>query len=507
MVGGGATGSAIARDLAMRGAEVLLAEAGDLASGASGGNHGMLHSGGRYAVMDQEAAAECASESRVLKHVARFCIEDTGGMFVSLEEDDSGYVDRFLRGCGKAGVGAKEISVSEALRAEPNLTTEIKAAVTVPDASIDPFFLVWGTVESAREAGAMVLNHMPLSSLKVDHGHVTHAVLGRGNKRRAVRPEVVVNAGGACCGRIARLAGLVIEMQLDKGSMVVFNGRVVNGLVNRLRPPADGDILVPHRSSTILGTTSGPGRLEDVRATVQEVEALWSTGCRSFPGLASARAIRAYAGIRPLLGGKGSGRQTSRGFNVIDHTAEGVDNLVSVAGGKLTTCRLMAEKASDVVMSKLGRGGHCRTMREEILPPGDGIESDFQGSVMRGKYGSRTVKIMGECSASPLGREEACACESVSRGELEHFASSADVMTISDLMRRTRAGMGYCQAGLCAFRMASALTIDDPQAEVRRYLAERWKGIQPVLQGDQLRQEVFKAHLMKVYGIDHTQEV
>ena len=56
VLGGGVTGVGIARDLAMRGTEVLLAEAGDFCAGASGGNHGMLHSGARYAVQDPESA-------------------------------------------------------------------------------------------------------------------------------------------------------------------------------------------------------------------------------------------------------------------------------------------------------------------------------------------------------------------------------------------------------------------------------------------------------------------
>jgi len=91
-------------------------------------------------------------------------------------------------------------------------------------------------------------------------------------------------------------------------------------------------------------------------------------------------------------------------------------------------------------------------------------------------------------------------------GELEHFAASPDVISLSDLMRRTRAGMGYCQAGLCVFRMASALDVGEPRKEIDRFLAERWKGIAPVLRGEQVRQEAFKAHLFRSHGIDHTWE-
>lgn len=504
VVGGGATGTGIARDLAMRGAEVLLAEAGDLCAGASGGNHGMLHSGGRYAVKDPLAASECAAEGATLKRIARFCIEDCGGLFVSLPGDDPGYVDVFLSSCQRAGVWAEEVATDEARRMEPNLSGDVQAAVQVADASVDPFFLVWGNVESARRAGAEVHNYLPLRSLRVEGGRIVSAVLGEGKEEVTVRPEMVVNATGAWCGRTAAMAGAKVSMQLDRGSMVVFNGRAVNGLVNRLRPPSDGDILVPHRSSTILGTTSGPGDLDDVRASRAEVERLMREAAVVIPGMTSARAVRAYAGIRPLPSGGEQGREASRGFRTIDHQDEGVDNLISVVGGKLTTYRLMAEKATDAVMAKLGRKGSCRTRVEELMPPGGRDRSSFHRSLLASKYGGLGDEVADLCRSSPLGTDEVCSCEGVARGELEYFASSPDVRSPADLMRRTRAGMGFCQGGLCAFRLASCLDTGDPLAEAEMFLEERWKGIAPVVQGEQLRQEAFKAHLLRCYGIDHT---
>ncbi|MDW5563375.1 MAG: anaerobic glycerol-3-phosphate dehydrogenase subunit A [Methanomassiliicoccus sp.] len=503
IIGGGVTGTGIARDMAMRGVEVLLVEAGDLCAGASGGNHGMLHSGGRYAVRDSQAAAECAAEGAVLKRIARYCIEDCGGLFVSLPPDDPEYIGAFLTACRGAGVWTEEITAEEAFRDEPNLSREVRWAVRVADASIDPFFLAWGNVESAREAGAEIHTHLPLRSLKVREGRIAEAVLGIGNRTVAVRPEMVINATGAWCGRTAAMAGVRIDMQLDKGSMIVFNGRTVNGLVNRLRSPSDGDIMVPHRSSTILGTTSGPGDLDDVRATRAEVERLTREATAVSPGMATARMVRAYAGVRPLLSTGGVGRQASRGFSIIDHSEDGVDNLVSVVGGKLTTYRLMAEKASDVAMSKLGKRESCRTMLEEILPPIKD-SSTFLRSMMASKYGGLADAIWSFCQRTPLGMDEVCSCEGVSRGELEYFASSPDVRSPADLMRRTRAGMGFCQGGLCAFRLAGALEEGDPAEGALAFMDERWKGVDPVLQGEQLRQEVFRAHLLRCYGIDHT---
>ena len=240
------------------GAKVLLTERGDFAAGATGANHGMLHSGARYAVNDPASARECAEEGRILKRIARFCIEDTGGLFVAAGEDDARYMDRFLPACRDAGIGVREIGVDEALEMEAGLDKSIQAAVEVPDASLDPFFLTLGNVNSARGHGATVLNHSPVQSIRRT-GSGFEVTIGRGRRERRISADVIVNAAGSWAGEVAAMLGASIPICVDKGTLVVFNGRLVNRLVNRLRPPSDGDILVPHRTATILGTTSSPG--------------------------------------------------------------------------------------------------------------------------------------------------------------------------------------------------------------------------------------------------------
>ena len=74
VVGGGSTGTGIARDLAMRGVDVTLVEQGNLTHGTTGRMHGLLHSGGRYAVADQASATECIEENRVLRDIASHCV-------------------------------------------------------------------------------------------------------------------------------------------------------------------------------------------------------------------------------------------------------------------------------------------------------------------------------------------------------------------------------------------------------------------------------------------------
>ena len=88
VIGGGATGTGIARDLAMRGVDVTLVDRGGLGGGTSGRSHGLLHSGARYAEADAEGAEECIVENRTLRDIAGACVRETGGLFVRLDGDD-----------------------------------------------------------------------------------------------------------------------------------------------------------------------------------------------------------------------------------------------------------------------------------------------------------------------------------------------------------------------------------------------------------------------------------
>ena len=128
VLGGGSTGVGVARDAAMRGFSTVLVERGDLATGTTGRFHGLLHSGGRYAVKDPQAARECIAENIVLRRIAADCIEDTSGLFVTTPIDDPDYADRFIRGCQDTGIPVEEISVAEALRREPRLNPRITRA-------------------------------------------------------------------------------------------------------------------------------------------------------------------------------------------------------------------------------------------------------------------------------------------------------------------------------------------------------------------------------------------
>jgi glycerol-3-phosphate dehydrogenase len=136
---------------------VVLLERHDIATGATGRNHGLLHSGARYAVTDNESARECIAENQILKRIARHCIEPTDGLFITLPEDDLAYQPVFIDACQRAGINAQAITPEEARRMEPSVNPALTGAVRVPDGTVDPFRLTASNMLDAREHGATIL--------------------------------------------------------------------------------------------------------------------------------------------------------------------------------------------------------------------------------------------------------------------------------------------------------------------------------------------------------------
>ena len=345
VIGGGATGAGTVRDCALRGLKTLIVERYDFTTGATGRNHGLLHSGARYAVTDSESATECIEENMVLRKIARHCVEEHDGLFITLPEDDLAYQAKFVAACQKAGIRADIIDPEEAKRLEPAVNPTLIGAVRVPDGSVDPFRLTVSNIMDAQMHGADVLTYHEVTDLIIENGKVCGVRLLNtlNGEKSEERAEIVVNAAGIWGSLIARKAGITINMFPAKGSLLVFGHRVNNMVINRCRKPANADILVPGDAITVIGTTSDRVPIEtvdDMRVTPEEVEVLLKEGIQLAPALATTRILRAYAGVRPLVASDNdpSGRSISRGIVCLDHeTRDGLAGFVTITGGKLMT--------------------------------------------------------------------------------------------------------------------------------------------------------------------------
>ena len=570
VIGGGATGTGVAWDAALRGFRTVLVEKRDLTHGTTGRYHGLLHSGARYVLKDADSAVECISENRILRRTHTHCIEDTSGFFVVTPEDDDVYPDRFAAACRRLDIPCSEIPTTSALRREPLLNPRISRVFELPDAAADSFLATHATAQAARQAGAKLLPYHELTRLHLSGGDGNSTVSGAtvldtvSGEELRIDADLVINAAGAWSGQVAALAGVEVRMILGKGVMLATNARLTNTVINRCKMPGDGDILVPIHTVSVIGTTDQHvAAPEDLPIEQWEIDLMLTEGDKLVPGLSRSRILRAWAGVRPLYqetrlpdepthGRSDSqtndqpsletpqlSRDATRALALLNHhQRDGVRGLITITGGKWTTFRLMAESAVDAACKQLGVSRPCRTA--ETTVPG----------VEQGHYwlGHRLNEVENE----ELQSELICECELVTRSMLEGAAQRNPTVTLDDLRRDVRLGMGPCQGGFCTYRAvgilhelragktspvaaewnvaymqspalhhrdssaaefscisaesASDATLEedwrqrsaavDPQAAasqpnllLRDFLQERWKGVAPILWGQQLRQE------------------
>lgn len=529
IIGAGTTGAGTARDCAMRGLSTLLVERLDFTAGATGRNHGLLHSGARYAVTDQESATECIKENMILRRVARHCVEETGGLFVTLPEDDLAYQKLFIEQCQKAGIDAKAIDPKEALRLEPAVNKDIIGAVTVPDGAVDPFRLTVANVVDARRHGADVLTYHEVVRLVMDGPRVVGVEVrdAKTGEKTVIESKLVINAAGIWGHGVAAKAGITINMFPAKGALLIFGHRVNNVVINRCRKPADADILVPGDTISLIGTTSSRvpyDSVDNMEVTQDEVDILLSEGCKIAPSLAYTRILRAYAGVRPLIASDNdpSGRSISRGIVCLDHAQrDGVEGFITISGGKLMTYRLMAQWATDMACRKLGVVAKCETA-DKPLPgsePEQGdkvrstkahiIELSTEQRASLGRHGTMADEISFDDNTADDAL--VCECEQVSVGEIKYAIEKLHANNLVNVRRRTRMGMGTCQGGICSCRTSAILAkkLGDKAAlaDLKSFVNERWKGMRPVAWGQTLVEANFMAWIYEgVCGLDKNEQ-
>jgi glycerol-3-phosphate dehydrogenase len=509
IIGGGVTGAGIMRDLALRGIQSILIDKQDLCAGASGGNHGLLHSGARYVSNDLHSAVECRHENKLLKKLAPQCIEDTGGLFIAVEGDDLGFTEKFPEYCHKAGISIEELTIERARELEPLLSEKIIKAFRVPDATIDPFRLALENVAHARsENDSIYLPHTEIISFDISDGAIQTALCrdNRTQKTFTIRAKQFVNAGGAWAMDISGIAGCKdVSLSYSKGTLLVSHDRITSHVVNRLRPPGDGDILVPGGTVSILGTTSvRSSDLENVCPTIEEIDRNVIEGTAMIPSLATARYIRAFSRVRPLLQSTGDNddRAATRGFALFDHVSQGLNNFCTITGGKLTTFRLMAEKTSDLVASRMGNTKKCTT-DSVPLPDGDACRWTEPGAAPKYWYKANNSDDM-----------ILCECEMVPQSAIDEIVKCApgaeEDMTLEAIALRSRAGKGPCQGSFCGIRIASYLYDRGFYGDstglihMRDFFNERFKGTRTVIWGQQAAQmELAEALHCGLLGLDN----
>lgn len=406
VIGAGITGTGVARDAALRGMRVAIVDARDIAAGTSSRSSKLVHGGMRYLSEGHvRIVREAARERTVLRRIAPHLAQTTH-FFLAVRSRTTLY--KFKAGMvayeklGKV-VPSERHQVWDVARVkaeEPHLVSEgLTGAIVYPEYQTDDARLTLGNARSAAEAGAVVVTYAAVEEILVENGKACGAIvrdtLHGGEHGARIRARMIVNATGPWLDAVRKLedGATPDKLQLTKGIHVVVTRErlpIHHTIIMRSRDKRS-NFAVPCGRFVYLGTTDTfyPKTEYWPEITRDDVDYLLEPASHRFKGdpLTYDDVVSAWSGLRPLLAQKGKGPSEISRKNEILCGPAGV---LSIAGGKLTSFRSVAERVVDVCETRMERKATpCRTA-DEALPGGDiaaGLET-LQAAIERGGLGA-----------------------------------------------------------------------------------------------------------------------
>ena len=392
VIGGGITGAGIAWDAASRGMDTAVLERGDFAHATSSKTSKMIHGGLRYLRnLQVSLVRESLRERHLLLTNASELVSWLPIVIPIYSLWDS---MKFRLGLSLYDVLAREpnrrhrsLSEEEIRTAFPFLTEEsLRGGLQYWDGLMDDSRLCLAVMVSAAQHGALVANYAEVIDFITSNGRVSGVrVRDRiGGEELTVRARKIVNATGPWTERLPERDGSPIPLRLrpNRGAHLIFSQERLPATSALAIPLPEGRLLfvIPWKGRVVLGTTESPfaGDLDCVAAQAGEVDFLLGLAGKFFPKAELERKdiLASFAGVRPLVhSGKASLSRVSREHKIV----VSAPGLVSVAGGKFTTFRRMAEVVVDRIAKKLQREGRrfgpCRTGElrlDGVLPSSPG---------------------------------------------------------------------------------------------------------------------------------------
>lgn len=371
VVGGGIAGLSVARDLALRGFEVIVIEKKKIGSGTTTNCAGMLHSGARYVVKDPDVARLCFQENKILIKIAKFAVGKNKALFLTLKTDDKKYHNDFEKSCKKLGIPINFLTTRQTLKIEKNLNKEISGSYLTPDVVVNTFYLVQGYLYNLRRLGVKISENSSIVKAESTNSGWELIVSSSIGKRKIVA-DFVVNATGDGLAETAKVFGTKINLFYIHGTMTVFNKRISSRIISHCAPSAIGDVIVPLGDKALVGSTwheLPDNRL--IRMSEKDKKDVFNTASLMLKNISSYRIISSFTGIRTHVKKENSGKNFNikRDYAILDHTNEGIKNFISVLPGKLTIARSVAEKVSDLISQKLGIMTKSTTSRVVLEKP------------------------------------------------------------------------------------------------------------------------------------------
>ncbi|WP_157570162.1 glycerol-3-phosphate dehydrogenase/oxidase [Microtetraspora malaysiensis] len=480
VVGGGATGTGAALDAASRGLTTALVEGGDLASGTSSNSSRLLHGGVRYLEqMEFGLVREALHERGLLQDLAPHLVRRMSFLYpLTRRVWERGYVGAGLTLYDAlAGMGDRHgfrrhrhLSRRGLLRQVPQLRPDAAVgALRYEDGHVDDARLVLTLARTAAREGATVLSRVKVTGLasRSDHTVATCVDALTGAEFR-VRARRVVLATGPWSGLAQKMLGAGdVRVRASKGVHLVFSReRLPLDSALIARTPSSVLFVIPTGDVVLLGTTDtpweiGPGPVLPTGADVRYLLDQANQWLRE--PLRPSDVVGVYAGLRPLV--DQPDRQDTQAISREHVVREVAPGCVVVAGGKLTTYRVMARDAVDAVaaglravrpsatehLSLVGANGFAQSWtRRDAAAAAAGLPVSAVERLAR-RYGSDYPALLAMGRRDPELLAPVPGAPSLLAAEVLYAARHEAAMTVDDvLLRRSRAGLETPDGGAAA---------------------------------------------------------
>ena len=385
VVGGGIYGLTIAYDAAQRGLSVALVERNDFGSGSSFNHLRTIHGGLRYLQsLDIARARESIHERRTIARIAPhavrplpFAVPIYRSLMRGKTAMRAGFLlDRLVAAGRNRGVpsshrlpGGRVVSRSHAAQRFPGLRRQglTGAAVFYDYVTIEPDRLTFSFALAAAQHGAVLINHLEAVAPLVD-GRRVIGVSARdtlGSRTVDIAARLTINATGGRVDGLLKPLGLTTGIPMLKAMNLVTKRDAGDEALGGRSSSGRNLFLVPWRERALFGTweSSRACDPDDIGVSEQEVSAFIAELNQAFPALdlSMADVTLVHRGVVPAVV-KGDGIALEGHEQIRDHSAEGFEGLITVAGTKFTTARGVAERVTDTAVSKLGqKSAPCRT--------------------------------------------------------------------------------------------------------------------------------------------------
>lgn len=454
IIGAGAVGMNIARELAKYNLTICVLDKGeDVSSGCSKANSGIVHGG--YSDEPGTLKAEfCVKGNRMYEQLNRelnFGYRKTGSLVLAFSEEDLPRLEKLYRqGIANGVIGLEIISGDKARQLEPYISTEVVGALYCENAGIiSPYEFVIALAENAVENGVELRLQTEVLEIAKQQDHFKITVTGG-----AVSARYVINCAGVHSDEVARMVGIDdYQIVPRRGQYVLLDKEqnyLVKSVIFQVPTKLGKGILVTatyHGNLMIGPNAEATTDKEDVGTDEKALEYIVQSARKSVPNFDMRKALTSFSGNRPI--------SNKEDFIIEESRIKQFINLIGIDSPGLTSSPAIALKVIHILRQaglKLQEKAAFQPYRKPIIQK---KADDFAGSTESTDPNTHII----------------CRCEQVTEAEIiDSLHRGIPVTSVDGIKRRTRAGMGRCQGAFCGPRVRQlvAQELNIPIEEVKQ---------------------------------------